>query len=58
MRIDTELLCERLDRIKREVALPAFDRCEVARCDPELLGQAFLGHASPQTFGAHMGAQG
>ena len=58
MRIDTELLCERFDRIEGEIALPAFDSCEVARGHPEMFGQAFLGHASSQTFGAHMGAQG
>lgn len=57
MRIDTELLCERLDRIKREIALPTFDCCEVAWRDPELLGKALLGEGATVALGTHVGAE-
>lgn len=57
VRIDTELLCERLDRIEGEIALAAFDGCEVAGRDPELLGKALLGEGATVALGTHVGAE-
>lgn len=57
MRIDTELLCECFDRIEGEIALPSFDRCQVAGRDSKMFGKALLGEGAALALGTHVGTE-
>ena len=52
--VNPKLSGERLDRIEGQVALPALDRCQVARRDLKLLGKALLGEGAALALGTHV----